>query len=168
MNEVADNTKKLKHTCVMIYALYALSSILQFHEITLIPGLLTIIVAFILNTSKTTNNEAKGTIFESHLQWAKRTFWIGTLVLLPVALTISAGLILAFTSISSVATANNANNYEALMSDIYSFLNKEIGTIMLFSLVTMAPLLFWWIRRCWVGYKTLQEDKPVENVTSWL
>ncbi len=168
MNEATDNTEKLKHTCVMIYVLYALSSILQFHETTLIPGLLAIITALILNTSNKTQEEAKGTIFESHLRWARRTFYIGTLVLLPIAIIISSGLILAFTNIGSVANTTPVENSEVFMNAIYAFLSKDIKTVILLTLVTMTPLLFWWLKRCWIGYKFLQEDKPVENINSWL
>ncbi len=170
MNEVIDNktTEQLKHNCTMIYALYALSSILQFHETTLIPGLLTIIVAFALNVSKNTKKTAEGTIFESHLQWAFRTFWIGSLVLLPIAVAISTGLILAFTSVSSIASPDVVENSQALMNAIHTFLNDDIATVTLLSLITMAPLLVWWLRRCWIGYKALQADKPIENITSWL
>lgn len=170
MNEVIDSktNEQLRHICIMIYALYALSSILQFHETTLIPGLLTILVAVSLNLSKNTKATAKGTIFESHLRWAFRTFWIGSFILLPIAVAISTGLILTFTSVSTIASPDIVADSQALMNAIHSFLNDDIGTVMLLSFVTMGPLLVWWLRRCWLGYKALQKDKPVENVNSWL
>jgi len=40
--------------------------------------------------------------------------------------------------------------------------------ISLITAVTLVPSVFWWLRRCWAGYKLAKDGREIGNVTSWL
>lgn len=104
---MSEEKADLRKFCIILYAVYALSALSQFFEITLLPGLLALIIAYIQGNAK--KGAAKDTPYASHLRWLSRTFWIGTGVIVPVAVVIAAYLIWTFTDISSIA--NSAVNW---------------------------------------------------------
>ena len=156
----------IKQLCTTLYIIFALSSILQFSEITLIPGILALLIAYALVVMK--KKEAEGTPFASHFRWLARTFWIGAGVIVPVAIVLAMVLILTLTDIATVTNAMRSDDPDMMMTGMQSYIEGNMTKIWFITFVTMAPTTVWWLRRCWVGYKLAKEDKPVENVTSWL
>ncbi len=160
------DTTDFKKLCVTLYGVYALSSVLQFVQETILIGLLALVVAYILTVSN--KPRAKDTIYESHLQWLSRTFWIGGGVIVPAAAVIAAILIWNLTDVSSLVVSLKGSNPTALMNGVQSYIDNNITKVSLIAMTTMAPTAIWWIRRCWIGYTLVKEGKPIENVKSWL
>jgi uncharacterized membrane protein len=156
----------LKKLCMVTYGLYGISAVLQFFEATLLPGLLALVIAYILMRSK--REEAKDTPYASHLQWMNRTFWIGTGVIVPVAVIIATVLVLTFTDITAVVTAMNGDNPDAMMGNIQGYIADNMKKVNMIVSFTLVPTVVWWMRRCWTGYALAKEGSPVENVTTWL
>lgn len=161
-----NENKNLGTLCKYLYGIYALTMLLQMSIDTILVGLLGMVVALVLTYVK--QPAAKGTIYETHLRWMLRTFWIGGGVYLPV-MTL-AGFAVFYPSIN-IAPLQDAM-YAGEITDpqqIYDLLlrdNKMLiwGT----AFATMGPIMAWWLWRSWKGYKALKDGKPVENVMSWL
>ena len=158
--------KDYKKLCLNLYIAYAASSVLQFSELTLLAGLIILIAAYIMCEIK--KWDAKDTPYASHMRWMSRTFWIGTGVIMPIAVVIATVLILKLTNISSITSAMKGDDPEAIMTGIQIYMEQNMKKVGLITTLTMAPTVIWWLRRCWVGYKLAKDGKPVENVMSWL
>lgn len=163
---VTDKETGLRKLCMMLYGIYALSVVLQFAEETLLIGLIALIIAYVL--TKARHAAAQGTPYASHLRWMLRTFWIGTGVIVPVAVIIATGLILTFTDIATIVPAMNNDDPGDIMGGVQAYMDKNLQKISLITFLTLAPTVIWWLRRCWVGYALAKNEKPVENVTTWL
>ncbi len=164
MTETAkQNMTKL---CTLFYGIYAASILLNFSMTTMMAGVIAMLIVLVLTYLK--KKEAAGTIFESHLQWMIRTFWIGGGVILPV-LTVAASLILYtkidMTPMYDAISAGTVSNPDELMD-----LLLQSNRLLIYATTTAftVPFALWWLRRCWIGYRLLKEGKPVTNITSWL
>jgi len=156
----------LQKYCMVLYAAYALSAVMDFFEDTVFLGLLVLTAAYILGNSK--KKAAEGTPYASHLRWMYRTFWIGSAIIVPLAVIFAAGLVWAFTDIAPVATAMANGDPDALMSSVHHYIEQNMNKVSLLTMTMTVPTAVWWIRRCWVGCLLAKAGKPVENVTSWL
>lgn len=152
----------LRKTCLALYGAYGAAILMQFFEQAMMPGLLLMVIAFIITRDR--RAAAKGTPYESHLRWLTRTFWIGTGVVMPLAIVVATALILQFTDISSIATSDP----DALMSGISNYIYGNMSKIMMLSSVSMIPTAVWWLHRCWIGFALARDEEPVKNVTTWL
>ena len=156
----------LRKLCMTLYATYAASAILQFFEQTLILGLLALIIAYILSSTK--KKAAKNTIYATHLRWMNRTFWIGTGIIVPVAMIIASFLIWQFTNVETLAGLFTGEDTDTLMNNLQGYIQENMTKISVITFITMIPTVLWWLRRCWIGYSLAEAGKPVENVTTWL
>jgi uncharacterized membrane protein len=161
-----EKENELRKTCITLYALYVISAILQFSELTLLPGLVMLIGAYIWGNSK--QKLSKDTVYASHIRWLYRTFWIGSGVIVPLAVLIATLLIIAFTDIISVINTLDTGDPDSTIASITNYMHTNMMKITLITMVSMVPTVLWWIRRCWVGYKLASDGKAVDNVTSWL
>ncbi len=152
----------LRNVSMALYGTYTLSVLMQFFEQTMTLGLLLMVIAYIINRDR--RKTAKDTPYESHLQWMSRTFWIGTGVVMPLAIIIATVLILTFTDVSSVATSDP----DALMSGITSYIYGNMSKIMMLTSISMIPTAVWWLRRCWIGFDLARSEEPIKNVKTWL
>lgn len=164
MTEPAKND--LTRLCTLLYGIYAASVIMNFSIVTMIAGTFALLIAVILTYLK--RKEAAGTVFESHLQWMIRTFWIGGGVFLPV-MTVAASAILYakidMTPLYDAMSSGTVTNPDELMDLL---LQKNHTLIYTTVTVFTAPFALWWLRRCWVGYRLLKKNLPVADVKSWL
>lgn len=145
-----------------IYAIYVVSSLLQFFNETVLVGLLALVIGYILNHSKKLKEEVKNTPYDSHLRWMSRTFWIGTAVLTPLAMILAGFIVWNFTDLPSIITTMESNP-EAAMGAI----TKDATKASRIADACMIPAVIWWIRRCWRGYELARAEMPVDDVTSW-
>lgn len=157
----------LKNHLTYVYGIYAASAVLQFFETTLVLGLLFLVVAYILNISKKEKLAAVGTPFESHLHWARRTFWLGTGVIVPAAMVVAFILILNFTDVSGLRAAMNNSDPDIMMQGVQGYMGKGMDKASSITTIAMIPTAIWWVWRCWTGYVLAKAGKPVENVKSW-
>jgi uncharacterized membrane protein len=156
----------LQKLFIMLYGVYAASAVLQFFKQTLLLGLLALVIAYIVGNSKKVNTE--GTPYASHLRWLNRTFWIGSGVIVPIAVVIAAFLICYLTDIFSILNTVQGGDWDDLMGAVQNYMQQNMAKISAITLITLAPTVIWWMRRCWIGYTLAKAKKPVENVTSWL
>jgi uncharacterized membrane protein len=163
-----DKTAALQKYCTLLYGIYGLSVLtLLFDDINIIlAGLLAMTIAYILANSK--KESAKDTPYASHLRWMNRTFWIGSGVIFPLNLIVTCAFIAAFTDAGAVSAALGGGDPDITLAALQGYLTRYETRIMIITTVTTMPAVIWWVRRCWVGYALLKEDKPVEKVTSWL
>ena len=162
----AAKTDNLQKICITLYGVYALSTILQFFEETILVGLLALTIAYIIGNSK--KKSAVDTPYASHLRWMYRTFWIGSLVIIPVSIVILACLILAFTDVASFVKSLGDADPEVITNSLTSYFQGNMTKLSFITTMAGIPAAAWWIRRCWVGYVLAKEGKPVVKVTSWL
>jgi len=160
-----ENFKKLKQHCIIIYISYALSGLLQFSAASLTIGTIILFIAYRLNVNKKKQLLAKDTIFESHLRWAKRTFWIGTGVYFPIATIIATIIVFNFTDITSSASNRDTVN---IMLNIQNYMVANLTKVTALTMIPMMPVIIWWLWRCWIGYKLLQSKEAIKDVTRWL
>ncbi|MFH1158181.1 MAG: hypothetical protein V1721_04765 [Pseudomonadota bacterium] len=156
----------LKKLCMTLYGIYALSAVLQFFGSTVLVGLLALVIAYILTVSNRTL--ARDTIYERHLQWMSRTFWIGSGVLVPAAVVIATVLIWNLTDVASLASSLSGDDPLAMINGIKNYMDNNMAKVSLITVATAVPTALWWLRRCWIGYALVKAGKPVENVKSWL
>ena len=97
-----------------------------------------------------------------------RSLWIGSGVYAPIALAVSFFLISAFTDSAPLLQAMDSGDPDVVMGALQSYLTENTTKMLLLTLVTTLPVGFWWLRRCWIGYVLVKQDKPVENFKSWL
>lgn len=156
----------LQRDTVVLYAVYAVSALLQFYGPTIMIGLVALLAAYGVGTAK--KKAAVNTPYESHLQWLSRTFWIGSAVIVPIAVLIASGLILALTDLVTILNTAQAGDPGALMGAINAYMAQNFTKIALITLATTLPTAGWWLGRCWRGYTLAKQGKPVEKVMSWL
>jgi len=163
MTDTEKKNENLRKSCTWLYAANALSAVLQLADdlnVGLAGVLLMVIIGIVDNSKK---KAAQDTPYASHLRWMNRTIWIGSLYFI-VCLIIGFALVVALTDTSFIL----AGDPDAVMNGFQSYVARYQTRIAVITAVTMAPPVIWWIRRCWIGYSLLKEDKPVEKVTSWL
>ncbi len=158
--------EKFQKLCLVLYAAYAASAVMDFFEDTVALGLLLLTVAYFIGNSR--RQAASGTPYASHLRWLNRTFWIGSAVIVPIAVTFAAILVLIFTDIGSITTAMTSGDPNAIIASVKNYTQTNMSKVSLLLLTMTVPTAVWWVRRCWVGYILAKAGKPVDNVTSWL
>ena len=163
-----DSNKQLKEYCTALYILYPISIVCQFFQTTLFFGLFLLLIVYGFNVSQKRRASVKDTVFENHLIWLLRTFYISTGVYFPIAMVIATYLVTKYTDILSIGSSVDASDSEALMSSIQNFMSGEMSKMFIISIATFAPVVLWCFRRYWVGFRLLRQEKPVKNVTSWL
>ena len=161
-----EKSEDLRKFCITLYGAYAVSIVLGFFEDTLVLSLFLMIVAWIMGGFK--KKKAVGTPYASHLLWMNRSLWIGSGVYAPIALVVSGFLISTFTDSAPILQAMDSGDPDVVMASLQGYLTQNTTKMLLLTLVTTLPVGLWWLRRCWLGYKLVKEDKPVENVKSWL
>jgi uncharacterized membrane protein len=154
-----------KKLLMLLYGIYAGSMIMQFFEQTMIPGFLAMVIAVIIVYNKKENTA--GGIFETHIRWLIRTFWIGTGLFFPFSLVVATILILLFTDMDIITNAAVSGDPDTIMASYDAYFRASMDKIMLFSIISFIPTAGWWLWRCWTGYALLKEDQAVDNVTRW-
>lgn len=156
-----DENKKL---CTILYAVFALASLIQFSSETMTIGTIALLIASFVASRK--RKKTTGSIYESHFHWLDRTFWIGGGIYFPILTLLGIPFLWSNSDLDQVMSAvENGASTEELQS---IFMASNGSTLINTSLVMYTPFLVWWLRRCWRGYKHLKNDEPVPNVMSWL
>lgn len=152
--------------CTLFYGLYAAGMIMQFAPQTFIIGSIGMLVAIIL--VYTQRDRHSGTIYESHIRWLIRTFWIGGGVYLPI-LTIMASAFLYwemdYTFLQGVMTEQNTPSADEV-DKLFWQANGQLITIT--SYCALVPAATWWLWRCGKGYQHLKNRTVVPNIMSWI
>jgi uncharacterized membrane protein len=165
MGETTGN-EGLRNLCLSLYLIYAVSMLMQLVPVTILPGSFLIIAALIAAYAR--RERAKGTVFESHLQWLIRTFWIGGGIYMPV-LTLAA-FCFAWSRFDMGAVQNAieggaVNDTDALIRMV---LEKNETLLFQVGLIITLPVAIWWIARCWRGWLFLKANEPMPDVMRWL
>lgn len=161
------DTKNLDTLCKYLYGIFAATMVMQMVNMTtMVPGMIAMLIALVITYSR--REAAKGTPYESHLQWMIRTFWIGGCLYLPVATVIASVVIQANIDMNALMDAMYAGQIDE-PDDVMELLMRDNKPLIIgVGLATMGPFLLWWLWRCWKGFAALKAGKPVDNVTSWV
>ena len=153
--------------CRLLYGIFAFSLILQFGNAwSALVGSLAVIAGIILVYIE--RKKARGSLYENHLHWLVRTFWIGGSIYLPVVTVLGS---IVFLGMADHTVINQAiSNTDAQVDPqalVQQFVASNMGLFRWTMFGFMAPFGVWWLWRCWYGFKRLQEGKPIPNVMSW-
>ena len=148
---------------MVLYVVASLSAVFQFFPPTIILGLILLVLANFMN--KVFKATAKETIYITHAEWIGRTLYVGTFFLFPLSLAAAAYLIWTTTDVSSFKATiakSDADDPSVAMSIINSYMVRDMPAVAHICTVTLAPPVFWWVRRCLVGYRRAQESEPID------
>ena len=166
-NDRERKTSRSSKTCIILYGIYAVGAVLQVSSDVTMMCLSILVLAIASHIGNKKKAAAMDTPYASHLRWLYRTAWIASCVAIPVNLGLSAGLIWAFTDVSSLADKMDGDP-GALVNAMQSYMDNNMTKISIFNMLGAAPPTLWWLHRCWRGYVLVKVGKPVEKVTSWL
>ncbi len=156
----------MKNYCLSLYALYVISTFMQFSAWLALPGLVLLMVAYILNL--TGKKRAAGTVYESHMRWLLRTFYIGTCVLLPVFAILAELTLLVTTDISGYTAALDTHDPAVMSAMLDAYLQANATQAAIIFCVFLTPPTLWLLWRWWKGGTLAQVGQPIENVTRWI
>lgn len=152
--------------CFLLYGIFAIGLIMQFiNLITIVLGSAAVLAGIILTYIE--RGKTRGTIYENHLQWLIRTFWIGGAVYLPV-LTVAGIMTLLMTMDRSALTSAFSTGEGTVEGAVQEMMRQNSDLIYYTMLGYTAPFGIWWLWRCWYGYKRLKDKKTIPNVESWI
>lgn len=157
-------TEKQQERAKNIYILFALGAALCFSSISflILSGILAVIIGIFMAYAGRRQTEDK--VLKSHHRWQIRTFWIGNLVLIPVALLANLLLLYLLTDIDVIFSTAARGQYGAdiatMQQVIIDFETQNALTLLGVKLATYGLVLVWWLRRCWLGYEALKAGKP--------
>jgi uncharacterized membrane protein len=157
----------LRKFCAGLYVVYALGALLVPTALLVLGGIL-ILVALVAGHGK--KEMAKGSLYESHLRWMSRTFWIANIYYLITSI-IATAYMYYFTNIPAEMNAlldMPSSMAPNALGAITAHMEKIEAMTTIPYLITSLPPSVWWIHRCWQGFTQLKKDKPVANVTTWL
>ncbi|MBI1215222.1 MAG: hypothetical protein GC185_05305 [Alphaproteobacteria bacterium] len=156
-------------TCTALYALFALSMALpvMFSSLpVMVLGFLVLTAAIIAAYAQ--RDAARGTVYESHIRWLIRTFWIGGGIYLPIVTII--GSIYLATHIDTQALIEAAQNgTEATPANVANIIAQHYGKMIVNTTrITGGIFTLWWVVRCLSGYLVLRRNKAIANPGSWI
>lgn len=152
--------------CLMLYGIFAIGLVMQFINLTtIVLGSAAVLAGIILAYAE--RKKARGTLYENHLQWLIRTFWIGGAVYLPV-MTLAGIFTLLMTMDRSALTAAFSTGEGTIEGAVQEMMRQNSDLIYYTMLAYTGPFGLWWLWRCWYGFKRLKEKKPIPNAKSWI
>lgn len=168
---------KMSQTCSALYAVYAVSMLMQLTPYTMIVGSIALLAAVVM--AYITYGKAGDSFYASHCRWLVRTFWIGGVVYMPILTILASITVMCVVDLSEVKAAVQAAALEqhpgsesdssiVVNTVLQSVMEKDGGTIILITIIFTLPVFGWWLWRCWKGFSLLQQGKPVENVMRWV
>ncbi len=113
------------------------------------------------------------THYQSHYRWMIRTFWIGTGVFLPLAISLMTFIVVQFGEMSAfkhiIYMTSDINALaDSIESSVYVFISDNSILLFLTLLVTCLPAMLWWYARLWRGHHLLIQGRSIDNVKTWL
>jgi hypothetical protein len=146
-----------------LYIVTALSALLQFYEITVIPGMLLMLIAFFM--VKAQRVTAMNTIYASHVEWTRRTLSLGTFIIFPLFAVLAIYLVYKMTDITSLKSAfasNEDGDLGAMANIIIGYAKQNEAKVNSITTGCITPPILWWVRRCFVGYMRAKRSEPVD------
>lgn len=153
-------TDKDKERARNIYILFALSGIFSFSGLTFLILFGTLAVTFGIFMAYSGRRKTEDPILKTHYRWQIRTFWIGNLVIVPLAMVLNLYLLYQFTDIAvmidTAASGAYGMDVVQMQQTMLSFEQENAMTLLGVKLITYGLALLWWLSRCWMGYKALK------------
>lgn len=157
---------EIEKLCFMLYGIFAAGLVMQFINLTtIVLGSAAVLAGIILAYIE--RRKTRGTVYENHLQWLIRTFWIGGGIYLPV-LTLAGIITLMLTIDRSALTSAFSTGEGTVEGAVQEMMRQNSSLIYITMLGYTAPFGIWWLWRCWYGYKRLKDKKPIPNAQSWI
>lgn len=159
--------EKLRKYCIGLYGVYALGAALIPTDLALFGGILVLVA---LAAGHYRKKAAAGTVYENHLRWLSRTFWIANVYYVATGI-VGMIYLYAFTDFAAETAALmdmvNGGDPDALGHMTAQMEKMEKMTVVPY-LITSVPPSVWWIYRCWQGHTAVRVGQPVDNVTRWI
>tara|TARA_B100000686_G_C16763300_1_gene960143 strand:+ start:1632 stop:2168 length:537 start_codon:yes stop_codon:yes gene_type:complete len=149
----------------LIYALLAFGAAACFisYGIIFLAGLLAVTVGIIMAYFERKRQESP--LYHSHARWQIRTFWIGNLIVFPVAMIAHFILIYMFTDFDTMVTSAYSGQYGMSVSqieaDILAFQEANLIEMIAIKWATYGLALIWWTKRLYDGYRLLKKPAAV-------
>ena len=155
-----------KNLCRLTYITFLVGGLMQFNIATSLVGTIALLIG--VGIAYYQRSRVQGSPLESHYQWLIRTFWIGSGVYLPVLLTVVFCLMYPHLDFMAMMDALSTGSVADPMQ-LLSLLVRQVPTwIVTLSFITGGIFVLWWLYRCAIGWQKLSQEKPVDNVMSWL
>lgn len=164
-------TTKMKNprTCTAVYAIFVVAMIaplLFVGYVSMAVSFAALTIAIIVAYAK--QDEARGTVYESHIRWLIRTFWIGGGIYLPILTLIGSVYIFRHLDYQIFTTAAQ-NGAAATPAEVATIMAQHYkGLFINTTRVTGGIFTLWWVLRCLSGYLVLRRNKAIANPTSWI
>ncbi|MEZ0226018.1 MAG: hypothetical protein ACAH83_15800 [Alphaproteobacteria bacterium] len=176
---MTDDAAKLMKICTILYAAYAACALSIFAPFVIVVVAAAVAMLAAIIYAYVSQSKAVNTIYETHLRWLIRTFWIGGGVYMPVLtifMTMTVWTVIDFSEVEAAVKAAALEHNPGTESDssvvvntvLTSIMQENGGTIVLIILAFTLPVFGWWLWRCWQGYSLLKQGKPVEDVMRWV
>ena len=156
------------HRARNVYTLFAIGAACCFSGFSLLVLLGTVAVIFGIFMAYSGRRYGDERFIVSHNDWQIRTFWIGNLVIIPLAMIAHIILLYQFTDIESVYNAMLTENMSGfniieIQNQIIAFTRQNIWTLTLIKCATYGLALIWWLLRCFGGYRRLINRLPAAH-----
>lgn len=154
-----------KTFCTTCYAIFAASAVVQMNIFIVVAAGLAVLGTVVALYSR--RPLAAETIYESHMTWLIRTFWIGGAVYMPVITVIASVVILSQMDFNAL-TQRMLDGGISNPVEMQMMLMTEYGELFRWVAIGCTlPFLCWWLWRCWRGYAFLRKDMAVEKPLGW-
>lgn len=133
------------------------------HGIVFVIGLVALTMAIIMAYvyRKRGNDE----VHKSHYDWQIRIFWIGNLIVFPLAMIVNFIAIYYTTDLGAMLSGALSGSYgldaARLQQDVMNFEQENMWTLVIMKWATYGVAMFWWLHRYAYGYRLLQNHEVV-------
>ncbi len=114
---------------------------------------------------------ARGTPFESHATWLRRTQRIGGTYLLPPAVLVMFWLIFEATPAATLMRdiiRNQITSPVGIENLLAEYLARYGATVNRITYICISPPIFWWVWRCWTGFARARKSEPIGSPTAFI
>ena len=131
--------------------------------VVFVLGLLALTIAIIMayHYRKRTDDLVQ----KSHYNWQIRIFWIGNLIVFPIAMIVNFIALYYMTDLDSLLSGAMNGSYgldaARLQQDVMNFEQKNMWTLLLIKWATYGLGVIWWLHRYAHGYRLLQKHEAV-------
>ena len=154
-----------------LYIIAAFGAIVQYTEslsMNIAGFIILAIAGFMLKAQRLT---ARDTIYASHVEWMARTISIGSYFLFPVAIAAILYFVYTLTDIVSLKktfAASGGQDLNAMLSLTKTYIANNGEKINRIINLSITPPIFWWVNRCWYGFKRAAKSEPIDYPESFI
>lgn len=144
-----------------LYIITAFCGLSQFFMSTLLLGLILLVLCFFM--TKAQRATAQNTIYASHVEWTRRTLSVGTFWLCPIALGFACYFVWKSVDFIEMRRQLDATNGDLgdTINLMKAYVTNNVAKVERIADYCMAPVIFWWLRRCLHGFLKAKRSEPI-------